>query len=341
MWRLVASQLRISIIVLAAWHLVGCGDKSASGTYIAEFTNAAWLLQLVETPDRHLTGQLETVTDVDGKIETASYAVSGAVEGNNIAVSLNAPVILSQPISASGTFTSSEITLTGMLGSREPVTHVFKRGAVEKFHSLVQAINAQAATIQAAKATKAANEKAAKERKEFVAGVEYLLQRMGHFGDAVDAATPKLTAASKRYRDITSKMGEYLDRERALAGNRNAGLARSQLVVTMNQGPIATNQLHIDVQQIQIDYNNNAVPLMELVERAYQTCAVAPGTTQESSLAAGAIDPGSACRKLLGAHDNFAEKYNAITTALNRVEMAYRDELAKQERLMAEAQRIQ
>ncbi len=53
-------------------------------------------------------------------------------------------------------------------------------------------------------------------------------------------------------------MAEYVDRERQLAGKESAVVARSQISVAVDQESIASNQLHIEVQQLRSSFEAKA-----------------------------------------------------------------------------------
>src|SRR5450756_2875093 len=97
----------VSILYLAAASvlLIGCSRHEVSGSYIAKFTNGIYRLQLVETPDKHLTGQLDTlVLGTDGKVAYDNLSVSRAVNGGDISVLLKPNSLLPFTVPASGTF---------------------------------------------------------------------------------------------------------------------------------------------------------------------------------------------------------------------------------------------
>jgi hypothetical protein len=70
--------------LVASALLTGC-KKDVSGSYLADDRVAVCWLQLVRTPDDHLTGQIvSSVLKPDGKIDHGSVSLAGAVNGENI-----------------------------------------------------------------------------------------------------------------------------------------------------------------------------------------------------------------------------------------------------------------
>lgn len=336
------------VIVLAFCGLAACGDKSLSGTYIAKFANGVGLLQLIETPDKHVTGQLQTVANIEGAVQKVSYTVTGAVDGNNVSLSLQPTVLLAQPIPMAGSFTSAALTLTGMLASAEPVTRTFTRGEIKDFEALVSETNEQAAALRAIKASEAARrrdaeaavaarDKALKQERDFVTGLDALVARIGRFNGAADTVLAKIPAVEQNFRAITAKMAEYLKRERSLVGMPNAGVARSQISVAMNQGLISTDQLHIRIQPTLWDFQNNAVPLSKQVIEAENACQQGATRTVDPEPA----NRAAACRRFLASSSVFAPKCNALSEQLGQLEAVYRQEHDSQQRMVQEALRIE
>lgn len=61
--------------------LTGC-QRSISGTYLVSDNGSVVWLELVRTPDNHLTGQLSLTTlKPDGTIDRNSVSVAGAIDG--------------------------------------------------------------------------------------------------------------------------------------------------------------------------------------------------------------------------------------------------------------------
>src|SRR5260221_10500281 len=87
--------------VTALMILIGSTSSSwssASGTYVGKYDNAAIMLQLVETPDHHVTGQLTSFfVDANGTITDGNSSVTGAIDGQAIAFQVRELSLLSTP----------------------------------------------------------------------------------------------------------------------------------------------------------------------------------------------------------------------------------------------------
>jgi hypothetical protein len=172
--------------------------------------------------------------------------------------------------------------------------------------------------------------------------LESALPKMEHFNSAVDAWIAKIPTIENRYKTITARMTDYLNRERQLSGLRDprAGVARSQISVAMSQASIATDQLHIQVQPVQSEFDNQVAPLRERVFAFVQPCRVVsqsdPATfpTTYSRLS-------DACGQLAALSPIFLEKYGALSQGLHQLEDAYNVERGRQEQLVQVSNQIQ
>jgi hypothetical protein len=106
--------IRAGCAFAACLALIGCGRQTVSGKYLAKFTNGFYWLQIVETPDKHVSGQFETlVLGSDGRIEMSDLPVFGAADDRDLTLSLGQSSFLTRPVSVSGTLKAGKLTLTG------------------------------------------------------------------------------------------------------------------------------------------------------------------------------------------------------------------------------------
>ena len=73
---------------------------------------------------------------------------------------------------------------------------------------------------------------------------------MHNFSVEADGHLARFPGAEDRYRAVTTKMAQYVNREGDLSGNPNASVARSQLGVAATQVSLATDQLHNTAQSL-------------------------------------------------------------------------------------------
>lgn len=140
----------VAIIALAmvATPSVASADH-ISGTYVGRSPAAAYLLQLVETPDGRLTGRFEQfVLRPGGKTEDMNAAITGAANGGTVVISIKPTGLLSTAIPASGSLQGDALHITGSAnGSSFGMTLV--RGDESGFRSQVTALSQRANEIGA------------------------------------------------------------------------------------------------------------------------------------------------------------------------------------------------
>jgi hypothetical protein len=95
---------------------MACSKADVSGTYVASDPNTAMMLQLEQTPDNRISGQLAFITlESNGHIENRTTAVTGAADGS--AITLAVQPVPSLPI---GTTLSGSRNSSGQLALNEP-----------------------------------------------------------------------------------------------------------------------------------------------------------------------------------------------------------------------------
>lgn len=334
----------ITIFYLAAASLLlsGCWRHDVSGKYIAKFTNGVYWLQLVETPDKHLTGQFDTlVLGSDGKIVYSNLSVTGAADGGNISMLLKPISFLPFTVTASGTLDGDQLTLTGGFTGGQPSTVVLVRSDASEYQAQVRILNAQSQAILVAKADAEARTKAARQEQDAITELNQLVNQMKHFNAAVDTHLSRLLAAEQRYHAITFKMQENLKRQGQLVSNPDASFKRGEMSFAISQGAFTTDQIHNDVQAVQRDFRTNAEPLMKQVTQSEQACHRAHSSTAGKPIPPEAEAWNSACLKLLDAVTLYRQKFDTVARTLVHLEEVYQQERKNQEQLVRESQQVQ
>jgi len=316
-------------------------QADSSGVYISRFTNAVEMLQLVETPDHRITGQLQAVIHTGGgNLENDSYEVSGAASGPSITLTLKLNSLLSSPVTESGTFDGAKLELTGTLSGDQPQTLIFTKSTSAEFLAVAADVREQARRARVQGAIIEAQKRREKQRQDFVSATEKLIFRIQHFEAASDALRPKLPNVERQYHAISSSMYAYYNRERGLAGNPGAGFARGQIAVAISQASLATDQIHNQVQTTQWDFENNIVPLAKQVGEMEQTCHAAHPSTPDNPIPPSAEEWNSVCLRLRKNDGGFRRAYDATAKALGNIEAVYRQEHKYQQGLVEASSRI-
>ena len=331
--RTTATVYALFFAAMAVATLNGC-RREISGKYMGKFTNGVYWLQLVRTPDNHLTGQLESaILGQDGKVERESVGVTGAVNGNNVTIS--ASMFGLQVVTLSGTLDGNKLTLTG----GQPSPMLLTRSDMSDYQQQVDALTAQSKRITSANAAALVRRRTAQTQQNFISEVGRIVGRMRELDSEVDVHLGRFPGAEDRYRAITAKMSEYLNNERQLAGRANAAVARGQIVVAMNQASIATEQLHNSAVSLQSSVQGNVQPVAREANDFQQGChaVVPPGDLTPNQIQA----RDTACRQLFPAVEAFRQKFGAVARGLSRLEQVYLEERKTQEGLLQKAERLE
>jgi hypothetical protein len=321
-------------LTLAFCLLNGC-HRNISGSYLASDSGAVCWLQMVRTPDNHLTGQLATsFLKPDGHIEQTNATVNGAIDGENVTISGSGFLGLSE-FTLSGTQDRNTLTLTGA----QPIPISFRRSTVAEFQSAESALNTRSQAILKAKADADAQQKMFEEQENFVATIEGLIAKMGRFDSEADLHLGRFPNAEKSYQAITAKMQTYIAKDRQLAGDPNASNQRAQISNALNQGTNLTEQMHNQGMSLEWSLEGNIKPNAEQSISLLKQCrSFVPSKTNLTETEVQNIT--SACSRLESAYVPFREKYDAMVNGLAHLEQVYQQERGVQEQLVQESSRL-
>ena len=327
-------------VVAALTILCGC-QRDISGTYLASDTSAVVWLQLVRTPDNHLTGQLSlSKLNADGKVGYDSVSLAGVIGEENVTLSGSRFMGL-QTFSFAGTLDGNKLTLTS---SETPMPFELKRADMSDYQKQLGRLNAASATILAAKTAalrqqeaQEAQQKADQAAGDFAAAVDQLIAQMQRFDSEADVHLGRFPGVEKGYRDITAKISGYVLRERQLASNPDASVTRSQLSVAASQASFATDQIHNDGQSLESLLDADVKPTAEAGKTLEQRCRGG-----WSGLTVTQMETrNDACSRYLSAAPTFRQKYDAVEAGLAHLEQVYTQEKTAQEALLQTAQKLQ
>jgi len=315
--------------------MAGC-HSNISGSYLASDNSAVVWLQVVRTPDNHLTGQIATnVLKPDGTIEQNSVSITGAVDGENVTIQGSRFFGLESFV-LSGTLSGNVLTLTGA----QSVPLTFTRSTPAEFQAKVAELNARSQSITQAKAVAQAQQRTFQTQANFVSQVDQLIRRMAQFDSQADVHLGRFPGAEKGYEGITARVGEYVARERRLAGNPNAEVARGQLSVAANQASIQTDQMHYQGESLQSSLETNVKPMADQATAFEQQCRAVSQNSGHLTPAE-VQNVNAACGRLDSAVGPFRQKFSAMSDGLAHLERVYQDEHGKQQQLLQTAQRLE
>lgn len=333
----IASRIRrAGLYSLAAVILIAGCHTDISGAYIASDKSGVCWLQLVRTPDSHLTGQLSaSMLKPDGTIEQSSVSVTGAIGGENVTLSGHGFLGL-DTLNLAGTLSGDTLTLSGS----QPIPVTFKRAALSDYQAQVASLNARSQSILHEKAATQTQQRVFQVQANFISQVDRLIGHMEQFDPEADVHLGRFPGTEKTYEALTTKVEGYVSSERQLYGNPNASVTRGQLSVAANQVEIETEQVHNQGQALETSLDVHVKPIADQAAADERDCH----TISENS---GALTPSelqnvkAACEQLENALVPFRQKYGAMTAGLTHLEQVYQREKNTQEGLIQESQRLQ
>lgn len=327
----------LSVCGLVALSLL-CGCRhDISGTYLASDRTGVLWLQLVRTPDDHLTGQLSlSKLNTEGKVDFDAVSVTGVYGDGNVTLSGSRFFGL-QTFALSGTLDGNKLTLSGSGG---PTPFVLSRADMSEYLKQLANLNATSQSFLAAKAAAVSRQRMDQAQRNLVARIDQAVSRMQRFDSEADAHLGRFPVAEKQYQAITAKIGGYVQRERSLAGNSDAEVTRSQLSVAATQASFETDQMHYQTQSLESSLSDNIKPLSDEAANLEAACG-APGATLPTLTPTQADAHNAACGRLATALPTFRQKYSAITAGLAHLERVYSEEKSAQQALLQTAEKLQ
>lgn len=311
---------------------LGACHRNASGIYLSRDNAGVCRLQIVRTPDNRLTGQLAcSLLKPDGTLDQSAAPVTGAVDGENITLT-STGLFGWDSRTFSGTLEGNALRLAG----EQPFPITFTRSTLKDYEMQAEALNSRSQSILQQKAASAAKARAEQARRNFISAVDELVGKIERFDSQAELHLSRFPGVEKGYESITAKVAGYVARERQLANNENASVARGQLSVDANQASLLTDQMHNQGQSLQWSLDSDVRPLVDEAVRLEQQC-------RSVSSVAGSIDVEefakltAACFRLEKAGSAFREKYSAVSAGLAHLEQVYKRERTAQERLLRES----
>lgn len=319
-----------SLIVLAAPALA----DGLSGTYVGKGSNGAFLIQIVETPDGHLTGRYEQVVlQSNGKIEDMNATITGAADGQTVVVTIKPSEFLAGSMAASGTIEGRLLHLTGG-GNGSSFALNLVRSDEADFRTQVAALTDQERQINDARMRQEAAQRQAKLEADQLANLRSLTERMDAFTRKADADLAKFAPVEQRYQYVTHRMRGALAREQSIYGGGQASVARGQISVAINQAAIQANQIHISVQSAYREFDYAASQLMREFAGASQGCRGAHPVTDTTPAPVGRDAWNAACLRFFDSARPFQQRVSDLRVAFAQVEAVWDSERREQDQIV-------
>lgn len=314
-----------SLIATGIFASTGADAGSASGSYVGDGHNAAFMVQLVEGDSGKLTGRYVQVRlTPSGTVEESNSAVTGAVDGQTVVVTIKPTELLSGSITASGKLDASTLDLSGGGYGATLKLHLRKSNEAE-FHRLIATLKLQSQQLAETK-----------RKAEFLGGVNNAISRVNDLADKIRAGQLKLDAAAigQRYRRATELMRSTQARQNGIIGSDQASVARAQLGVNIHQISIQAESLHSDIQANQKSFH-------AAVETLGKTHAVYIRDCQQivtDAVLAPSPETKSACTMLGKAVSALSSRIKALEATYQSAEMAWNEERQKQQKIVKDSE---
>lgn len=223
---------------MALMFAVHARAGNISGTYVGKSPNAAFLLQVVETPNRVLSGRFEQVVLPNGsaQLQTMNAIVTGVVNDQTVVLTIKPAELLGSTIPASGSIRGNFLHITG--GGTETITLNLVKSSETSFDKQVRALNNNAQINHQTQIN-------AKLEKDTLT----VTQELRHFAGYSVATIVKQTAVRHQYRQITKGMESDLEKERKTLNS----FPREQIAFRIGQGVFEDDQIH---SQAELDESN-------------------------------------------------------------------------------------
>jgi hypothetical protein len=206
------------LLVLFVLFLTACGSTTVSGQYLVEADDGAIVVQLVETPDKRVTGTLDLHYINSAKAEHQQFVLEGSTDGTLVSVAATTNQLFSKPVGMSFKRDGDTLAFTGGLFSSSPVA---RRATSAKIAKAVERVSAAAAAQRQAAEEKQQAEQAHREadarenqRRAWFRHVDAVTRQVETDAGKLDQLGGKVDALAERYRSLTAKSVEKLNKAR-------------------------------------------------------------------------------------------------------------------------------
>lgn len=310
----------MSAILLVA----SCGQPSISGQYVFADDDEAVLLQLVETPDKKLSGQFDITTLNDkGKIESRQMQVEGATGGNIVTLTTKPSSFFDGKIGFTGKVEGSKISFTSSGASFE-VTKQNSKVYQKAVSALEDTSKAQLQKIALAKE----QEEKQRQTANYVAQLNDMSMRLREETKAVSQHIEAVKKADAAYPAISAKMSQILQAKRTEPDSYK----RNQMDYQLNQGTYSTNQVTWQFENSADFAEDQTAKYVAKVAPAIESCLSVPLEIAELR---------SACDNLNASAPPFKARIDELLGLVKKTKATYEAESARQKAIITEADKIE
>jgi hypothetical protein len=319
--------LALTVLIAPAW------SATWSGTYVGGGPRVSFYLQLVESQGGAIVGRFKQVSvDKDNKLSTIDAPLSGASSGEQFVGKIETGWANGGNIVVSGKRVPGGMEISGANGLRANL-----RAGTEEDEARALAVLRQGAeqNIAAVELQKTREQQEAKLKKR-VEALQGILAGAAAYAEKGSLTYRNYAAYPQRYEATTGKLEGTLEKLKATPGsNGDAGGRRTQLSASMLHEKIdGTEHPHIDVRHAYEKSMRDWKDFEGKLSAAAKACAESPppglNTASFKSL----------CEWVPRASESIAKAGEQSRAEFFKIRDIYKSELAKQEALVAEANRV-
>ena len=326
----------LKLSVLCTLMIVGVPSlaNGISGTYVGKSNNGAFLIQIVQTDDGHLTGRYEQIVLYqDGRLDDMNAAITGATDGQTIAVTIKPSEFLASNFVVSGIVQGRELHLSGGGNGHNLTLNMLKSDEAD-FRAQVTILTNQANQTNETRARQETAKHQAEVEADQLKNLQNLNQDMAAFILKANAALTKFSPIEQRYRAITKHMREELVRERSIHESSQATIDRSQIFIAISQEALEAEQIHVEAQASDQVFNFNSGPLIRESASTIQDCQNVHAGSSNSPKSADREAWNSACLKFNNIVKEFQQRVEALRTAFAQIESVWIEEHRNQDEIV-------
>jgi hypothetical protein len=319
--------LALTVVMAPAW------SATCSGTYVGGGPRVSIYVQLVEFQGGAIVGRFKQVSvDKDNKLNTLDAPLNGAASGDHFVGKIEAGWANGGNIVISGKRTPGGIQISGANGLRANLRAGTEEDEARAMAELRQGAEQNIAAVELQK-TREQQEAKLKKRVEALQGI---LAGAAAYVEKGSLTYRSYAAYPQKYEATTAKLEGALEKLRTTPGsNGEAGGRRIQLSSSMLHEKIdGTEHPHIDVRHAYEKSMRDWKDSESKLSAAAKACAESPPAGLNTSSFT------SLCEWVPRASESVAKAGEQSRAEFFKIRDIYKSELAKQETLLAEANRV-
>lgn len=345
---------RLTVLVLMT-ALAACGESNVSGTYVAKSFGEVAMLELVQTDDGKISGKLTAVAASKGRLQDLNASVSGVTHDEAMSLTIQptmGPISLSLVTTTmAGTASREMLRLNTDASNGKVQTIEFLRSDISEFETWASSIREtvrSAAEAKAKAAAKAERERAEAEararlareeaearakverqRSELLSNIEAFTARVAKFESAAAKMVPKFRDAEVRYRKLTERAEQMLERQRSMPTYARSQVATAIELMLSYGGPMESDRRSAEL--VEEDFEKATNSMAASAARLAASCQTIDAGDEGASLA-------MACSALPQLSANYTSAAKTLRTAMDSAARVYKEEADKQKAMQQTAE---